>query len=296
MELIEHADSAMYRAKARGGANVQFFDPVMATSAYAALVMEGELAQALERGEFELHFQPQVRADDGALVGAEALIRWNHPLRGLLLPDAFIPVAEQRRLMLAMGQWVLREAARCARRWHDLGLAVAPVAVNLSTVQFHAIGFVEAVAQVLPPGSVTAGLLELELTERMLMDDLAEVKQRLARLKAMGLRISVDDFGTGYSSLGHLKDLPIDKIKIDRSFIRDLPLDRDSAAITRAIVQMGHSLDIGVIAEGVETEGQARFLSIAGCDLLQGTWVGAPMPLAAFEAWVVARRGLRSLS
>src|SRR4029453_3286190 len=229
MELIEHADSAMYRAKARGGASLQFFDPVMATSAYAALVMEGELAHALERGEFVLHFQPQVRADDGVLVGAEALIRWNHPQRGLLLPDAFIPVAEQRRLMLAMGQWVLREAARCARRWHDLGLAVAPVAVNLSTVQFPAMGFVEAVAQVLPPGSVTAGLLELELTERMLMDDLAEVKQRLARLKAMGLRISVDDFGTRHSSLGHLKELPIDKIKIDRSFIRDLPLDRDSA-------------------------------------------------------------------
>ncbi|MEP7058063.1 MAG: EAL domain-containing protein [Caldimonas sp.] len=290
-EMIEHADSAMYRAKARGRANHQFFDPVMASSAYAALVMEGELAQALERGEFELHFQPQVRAADGRLVGAEALIRWNHPERGLLLPDEFIPVAEQRRLMLPIGQWVLAEAVRCATRWRERGLAVAPVAVNLSTVQFHSIGFIDAVAQVLPAGGVGAGLIELELTERMLMDDVADVKQRLMRLKALGLSISVDDFGTGYLSLGHLKELPIDKVKIDRSFVHDLPDDRDSAAITRAIVQMGHSLEITVIAEGVETEAQARFLSELGCDELQGVWVGAPLPVAQFEAWVGARRG-----
>jgi diguanylate cyclase (GGDEF)-like protein len=288
-ELIDHADSAMYRAKARGRANFQFFDPVMATSAYAALVMEGDLGHALERAEFELFFQPQVRARDGGIVGAEALLRWNHPTRGLLLPDEFIPVAEQRRLMLPIGQWVLVEAARWAVRWHAMGLGVAPVAVNLSTVQFHSIGFIDAVAQALPAGGVAGGLIELELTERMLMDDLPEVKQRLMRLKALGLRISVDDFGTGYSSLGHLKELPIDKVKIDRSFIHDLPANRDSAAITRAIVQMGHSLDITVIAEGVETEAQGQFLSSLGCDELQGVWIGPPMPAAAFEAWVVAR-------
>ena len=189
--------------KARGRANYQFFDPVMATSAYAALVMEGELGHALERNEFELYFQPQVRARDGSLVGAEALIRWNHPQRGLLLPDEFIPVAEQRRLMLPIGQWVLKEAARCAERWHAMGLAVEPVAVNLSTVQFHSIGFITAVTQALPVDGGAGGLLELELTERMLMDDLADVKERLMQLKALGLRISVDDFGTGYSSLGH---------------------------------------------------------------------------------------------
>jgi diguanylate cyclase (GGDEF)-like protein/PAS domain S-box-containing protein len=289
-ELIEHADSAMYRAKSKGRANHQFFDPVMATSAYAALVMEGELGQALARNEFELHFQPQVRSGDGGLVGAEALIRWNHPQRGLLMPDEFIPIAEQRRLMLPIGQWVLKEALRCATRWQGLGFAVEPVAINLSTVQFHSIGFIDAVTQALPPDGITAGLLELELTERMLMDDLADVKQRLMRLKALGLRISVDDFGTGYSSLGHLKELPIDKVKIDRSFIHDLPANRDSAAITRAIVQMGHSLDITVIAEGVETAAQARFLSELGCDELQGAWVSPPLPLAAFEAWVQERR------
>ena len=289
-ELIEHADSAMYRAKARGRANHQFFDPAMATSAYAALVMEGELGQALARNEFELHFQPQVRAADGSLVGAEALIRWKHPQRGLLMPDEFVPIAEQRRLMLPIGQWVLKEAARCATRWHEMGLAVEPVAVNLSTVQFHSIGFIDAVTQALPAGGVASGLLELELTERMLMDDLADVKQRLMRLKALGLRISVDDFGTGYSSLGHLKELPIDKVKIDRSFVHDLPDNQDSAAITRAIIQMGHSLDITVIAEGVEGEAQGRFLSELGCDELQGSWISGPLPMPAFEAWVTERR------
>ncbi|HZT56627.1 MAG TPA: EAL domain-containing protein, partial [Burkholderiaceae bacterium] len=269
-ELVKHADSAMYLAKARGRANHQFFDRGRANSAYAELVMEGQLAQALERGEFVLHFQPQVRARDGRLVGAEALIRWNHPERGLLLADAFIPLAEQRRLMLPIGQWVLAEAARCAVRWHQMGLGVAPVAVNLSSVQFHSIGFLEGVAQVLPSDGIGAGLLELELTERMLIDDLVEVKQRLAHLKAMGLQISVDDFGTGYSSLRHLKELPIDKVKIDRSFIHDLPDNGDSAAITRAIIQMGRNLGMTVIAEGVETEAQRAFLAAHGCDELQG--------------------------
>ncbi len=290
MELVEHADSAMYRAKVRGRANAQFFDPVMATAAYAALVMEGQLAQALERGEFELYFQPQVRAADGVPIGAEALIRWNHPERGLLLPDQFIPVAEQRRLMLPIGQWVLQEAVRCATRWQAMGLNVAPVAVNLSTVQFHSIGFIDAVAQVLPPDGVSEGLIELELTERTLMDDLAAVKQRLLRLKALGLRISVDDFGTGYSSLAHLKALPIDKVKIDRSFVEDLPDNHDSAAITRAIIQMGRSLGMMVIAEGVETVAQRDFLAAQHCDELQGMLISPPLPLARFEAWMAERR------
>ena len=285
-ELVKHADSAMYLAKARGRANVQFFEPRIATAAYAALVMEGQLAQALERGEFVLYFQPQVRAHDGALVGAEALIRWQHPERGLLLADEFIALAEQRQLMLPIGQWVLAEAVRCALRWNVMGLGVAPVAVNLAGVQFQSQGFVEAMAQILPPAR---GLIELELTERMLMDDLAQVKDRLSRLKAMGVHISVDDFGTGYSSLGHLKELPIDKVKIDRSFVHDLPANRDSAAITRAIIQMGRSLGMTVIAEGVETEAQRDFLAAQGCDELQGLLISEPLPQDAFEAWVVAR-------
>ncbi len=289
-ELVKHADSAMYLAKARGRANYQFFDPDMATSAYAALVVEGQLSQALARGEFELYFQPQVRARDGVLIGAEALMRWNHPERGLLKPDEFIPVAEQQRLMLPIGTWVLKEAVRCAQRWQAMGLGVDLVAVNLSTVQFQSAGFVEAVAALLPPG--VGRLIELELTERMLMDDLPAVKARLTQLKALGLRISVDDFGTGYSSLGHLKVLPIDKLKIDRSFIHDLPEERDSAAIARAIIQMGLSLGLTVIAEGVETEAQRAFLATQGCDELQGTLISAPLSVVAFEAWVAARAKL----
>ena len=289
-ELVKHADAAMYLAKARGRAKHLFFDRGTANSAYAEMVMEGELAQALERGEFVLHFQPQVRARDGGLVGAEALIRWNHPERGLLLADAFIPLAEQRQLMLPIGQWVLAEALRCALHWRAKGLVVAPVAVNLSSVQFHSIGFVEAVAQVLPADGSARGLLELELTERMLMDDLGEVKQRLVQLKALGLQISVDDFGTGYSSLGHLKALPVDKVKIDRSFVHDLPANRDSAAITRAIIQMGRSLGLLVIAEGVETEAQRAFLAEQGCDELQGLLISGPLPPMAFEAWVRNRQ------
>ncbi len=291
-ELVKNADSAMYLAKERGRANYQFFEPGIAAAAYAELVLEGQLAQALERGEFALYYQPQVRARDGVLVGAEALIRWNHPERGLLLADAFIPVAEKRQLMIGIGQWVLHEATRCAMRWRDMGLVVAPVAVNLSNVQFQASGFLDAIEHELPGDAFDSGLLELELTERMLMDDLPQVKHRLDRLKAMGLRISVDDFGTGYSSLGHLKDLPIDKVKIDRSFVHDLPANRDSAAITRAIIQMGRSLGLTVIAEGVETEAQRAFLATLGCDELQGMLISPPLPQAAFEAWVLQRQRL----
>jgi EAL domain-containing protein (putative c-di-GMP-specific phosphodiesterase class I) len=255
-------------------------------------MLEGQLAHALERGEFELHFQPQMDARDGRLLGCEALLRWNHPERGLLLPDEFIPVAEGQRLMLPIGQWALREAARCAARWRAAEMAIGPIAVNLSTVQFQSVGFVEAVAQVLAGDAEAAsgrGLLELELTERMLMDDLGEVKYRLARLKAMGLGIAVDDFGTGYSSLRHLKELPIDKIKIDRSFVHDLPGNRDSIAIARAIIQMGVSLGLKVVAEGVETEAQRECLAALGCDGVQGLLVGAALPRAEFERWAAAR-------
>jgi diguanylate cyclase (GGDEF)-like protein/PAS domain S-box-containing protein len=289
-ELIKHADTAMYLAKARGRAQFRFFDPAMASSAYAAMVMEGELGQGLERGEFELYFQPQVSARDGSVVGAEALIRWHHPARGLLLPGEFIPVAEQQRLMLAIGHWVLREAARYAARWHAMGLNVAPIAVNLSSMQFQAPFFAETVAQVLREEGVDGRLIELELTERMLMDDLPEVSAKLRQLSALGIRVSVDDFGTGYSSLGHLKELPIDKMKIDASFVKDLPGDRGSTAITRAIIQMASSLGITAIAEGVETESQRSFLALNGCDELQGELISKPLSAKDFEAWVRDRR------
>ncbi|HEX3139297.1 MAG TPA: EAL domain-containing protein, partial [Rhizobacter sp.] len=289
-DLIKNADTAMYLAKSRGRANFQFFTSEMASSAYAALVLESQMAQALSRGEFVLHFQPQVRARDGVLVGAEALIRWNHPERGLLLPDAFIPLAEQQRLMLPIGQWVLREAARCARALHGAGLVGVPVAVNLSTVQFQTSGFTALIEQLLAEENVAGGLLEFELTERMLMDDLPEVKRKLQELKELGIRISVDDFGTGYSSLAHLKELPIDKMKIDRSFVLGLPSETDSAAIARAIMQMARGLGLSVIAEGVETEAQRAFLTRLDCDELQGLLISPPLPLAEFQAWALQKR------
>ena len=290
-ELVRQADAAMYLAKARGRANYQFFDAGTAGLAYAELVLEGQLAQALERGEFELYFQPQVCARDGRLAGAEALLRWHHPQRGLLGADAFIGVAEQRQLMLPIGQWVIAQAARCAGRWRQMGLKVATVAANLSSVQFQSAGFLDVIEQLLPTEGLQPGMLELELTERMLMDDLPKVRERLGRLQALGVKISVDDFGTGYSSLGHLKELPIDKLKIDRSFVHDLPANRNSAAITSAIIQMGRSLGLTVVAEGVETEAQRAFLADNGCDELQGLLIGAPLSQADFEAWVRARQG-----
>jgi diguanylate cyclase (GGDEF)-like protein/PAS domain S-box-containing protein len=289
-DLIKNADTAMYLAKSRGRANFQFFTSEMASSAYDALVLESQMAQALARGEFVLHFQPQVRARDGVVVGAEALIRWNHPERGLLLPDAFIPLAEQQRLMLPIGQWVLREAARCARQWRAAGLVGVPVAVNLSTVQFQTSGFTALIEQLLAEEGVTGELLEFELTERMLMDDLPEVKRKLRELKELGIRIAVDDFGTGYSSLAHLKELPIDKMKIDRSFVLGLPGETDSAAIARAIVQMARGLGLAVIAEGVETEAQRNFLARLDCDELQGLLISPPLALAEFQAWALKVR------
>ena len=276
-ELIKHADTAMYSAKTHGRATVRFFDPAVTSAAYADLVTESELAQALARDEFVLRFQPQVRARDGVLAGAEALIRWNHPSRGLLAPDSFIPVAEQHRLMLPIGQWVLRQAARCAKRWQAAsrdGRALT-VAVNLSNMQFRAPGFVESVERVLLEEQVPGAWLEIELTERMLMDDLPEVRRALGRLRERGIRVSIDDFGTGYSSLGHLRDLPLDKLKIDRSFVRDLPGHRGAAAIAGAIVTMAKSLQLTVLAEGVETAAQRDFLAALGCDELQGDAVGA---------------------
>ena len=288
-ELIKNADTAMYIAKSRGRAHCQFFDPAVATAAYDALVLESELAQALLRDEFVLHYQPQVRASDGALAGIEALIRWMHPERGMLRPDAFIALAEQQRIMLPISQWVLRTAARAALRWRSMGLIEVPIAVNLSSMQFRAAGFVDAVAQVLREEGVPGHWLELELTERMLMDDVGDVKRTLQQLKALGMRVSVDDFGTGYSSLAHLKEFPIDGMKIDRSFVRDLPRQRGSVAIARAVMQMAQGLSLTVVAEGVENEEQRRFLVEHGCDLLQGELISLPLPADELERWIASR-------
>ena len=292
-ELIQHADTAMYRAKARGRATYQFFEPALAETAYADLVLEAELAQGLTRNEFELFFQPQVEAATGQLSGAEALLRWRHPQRGLLSPDAFIAVAERLRLMLPLGEWVLREAAATARRWREQGLTQGHgpmrIAVNLSSIQFHLEGFADIVQRVLADAGAQGQWLELELTERMLIDDIKDAPATLTQLRALGLTVSVDDFGTGYTSLAHLTELPLDKLKIDQGFVARLPDDVGAQAITRAIVQMAVGLGLTVTAEGVRTAAQWQLLAGWGCQQFQGELVGAPMPAAEFEAWVKSR-------
>ncbi|MES2957605.1 MAG: EAL domain-containing protein [Pseudomonadota bacterium] len=280
-DLIRCADAAMYLAKQQGRATQRCYDPELGRLALAAIELESQLTQAVERDEFVLHYQPQVRASDGVLVGAEALIRWQHPIRGLVEPDHFIPIVEQQRLIVPIGQWVLREAARAARRWQDAGRPL-PVSVNVSSLQFRDAGFGASVAEVLREAGLDGAWLELEITERMLMEDIDAVSATLADLKALGVRIAIDDFGTGYSSLGRLNRLPIDRIKIDRSFVRGLPEHAGHAAITKAIVMLAQSLGLSTIAEGVETEAQRGFLVGLGCEELQGQLFGAPCAEDAF--------------
>ncbi len=288
-QLLQHADTAMYLAKSAGRATYRFFEATMAETAYADLVLEAELAQALTADEFVLFYQPQVAAQTGELSGAEALLRWRHPTRGLLSPDAFILVAERHRLMLPLGEWVMQEAARQARVWHERGIAPVPIAVNLSSMQFRLDSFAKSVAQVLKTAGVPGEWLELELTERMLTEEIDRLPELLQSLRALGLAISIDDFGTGYTALNQLTRLPLDKLKIDQSFVAGLPQDRPATAIIRAVVQMAKGLGMRVGAEGVRSARQWHLLAEWGCDELQGEVIASAMPAEAFEAWLVSR-------
>ncbi len=288
-ELIKHADTAMYDAKTRGRAGFRFFMPAMAEAARAALALEGRLAQAVRDQEFVLYFQPQRSLRDGRLVGAEALVRWQHPERGLVGPDQFIRLAESRRLMLPIGRWVMQEALRHAVQWQAKGWLTGPIAVNLSSSQFEAPDFVDGVIEALATAGAQGTQLELELTEHMLTSDLWNVRLMLGSLKSHGVRIAIDDFGTGYTSLAHLKDLPIDRLKIDRSFVKDLPRDTRSGAIALAIVQVARSLELDVVAEGVETVAQREWLREQGCHAMQGFLDARPMPAEDFERWLRAQ-------
>jgi diguanylate cyclase (GGDEF)-like protein len=284
-ELMRNADTAMYHAKESGRNKFRFFAPEMNVRAVELHQMEIELRQALENGEFLLHYQPQADLKTGELVGMEALIRWRHPERGLVPPLTFIPVAEETGLIEPIGRWALRAACRQARAWQEAGFPPLKVAVNISARQLdNPAGFADEVATILAGTGLDAHYLELEVTESMLLKNVAENVAVLRRLGEIGVRMTVDDFGTGYSSLAYLKQLPIDSLKIDRTFVRDIETDADDAAIIQAIIAMAHGLDLRVIAEGVETEGQAAALRRLDCDEFQGYLLARPLDPASFSA------------
>lgn len=280
--LLKNADTAMYRAKEHGRNNYQFYTAEMSARAMERLALENNLRRALDRDEFLLHYQPQVRSDSGEVVGYEALVRWNHPELGLVSPGEFIPLAEETGLIVPIGEWVLRHACRQARAWRDAGRGGLRVAVNLSGRQLRQQNLVEVVRQVLDETGLSPDGLELELTESSIMHKDQLTRSTLWALHEMGIRLSIDDFGTGYSNLGYLKRFPIDTLKIDRTFVRDIPADPDDAAIAMAIIAMAHNLKIDVVAEGVETEEQRSFLRERGCDIIQGYLVGRPAPADAY--------------
>ena len=290
--LIKNADAAMYHAKSRGGSNFQFYTLEMNLRTARRLAIETALRHALERGEITLHYQPQVDLTTGHVIGAEALLRWQHPELGLISPVEFIPISEEDGLILPMGEWALRTACAQLRTWQNEGFSDLRIAVNLSSKQLQQGRLVPQVRAALAQAGLDGRYLELELTESMLIGDSEITRAAFAELDALGVKFSVDDFGTGYSSLSYLKLFPIDAVKIDRSFLRGVPSDPDSVAIAAAIIAMARSLGIGVVAEGVETVDQLEFLRRRGCATMQGYYFSKPIPAAEFTAMLKEGRRL----
>jgi diguanylate cyclase (GGDEF)-like protein len=282
-ELICNADAALYRAKSDGPGSYRFFEPEMDRQLRESHEIQHELSSALQNDEFKLVYQP-VALIGGDVIGFEALLRWHHPIRGLVPPSTFIPLAEDGGLIIPLGEWVLRAACREAVSWQS----EAQVAVNLSPVQFHHGDLPGLIHSVLLETGLSPSRLELEITESVLVDDFSHAQSILRRLKTLGVKISMDDFGTGYSSLSYLQSFPFDKIKIDRSFVSDLETNNNSAAIVRAVITLARSLNLPVLAEGVETEAQRKILSKEGCNQIQGYLIGKPLPIAHYEALVGA--------
>jgi diguanylate cyclase (GGDEF)-like protein/PAS domain S-box-containing protein len=285
--LLKKADTAMYQAKDAGRNSYRFFDAQMNTEAVEHLRLKNGMRRAIARGEFVLHYQPQIDLLTGVVVGAEALIRWNHPDLGMLEPARFIGLAEESGLIVPIGEWVIFEACRQAVAWRLAGLPPLVMAVNLSPVQFKRGEVERVVIDALKDSGLDAGWLELELTESILIHDTDQVLATVKRLKQLGVKLSIDDFGTGYSSLSYLKSFAVDKLKIDQSFVRDLASDPDDAAIIRAIIQMARSLNLKTIAEGVEDADMVVQLRIFECDEAQGYHFARPMPAQAFAAFLV---------
>jgi diguanylate cyclase (GGDEF)-like protein/PAS domain S-box-containing protein len=286
--LTKNADAAMYEAKENGRSNFQFFKQVMNIRAMERQFIESALHRALERGEFLLHYQPIVNLRTGEVTGAEALIRWPHPERGLIPPAQFVPIAEDCGLILPIGQWVLREACKQARAWIDAGRRPIPISVNISALEFRAANFLEGVHAILTDTRLDPHCLELEITESVLMKHAESTANVLHALKAMGVQLAVDDFGTGYSSLSHLNRFPIDVLKIDQSFVHDICSSPDQATIVSAVISMGKSLKKRVIAEGIETMEQLESLRAWGCEEGQGYLLDRPMVASEFTNRVIS--------
>lgn len=295
--LTRNADVAMYRAKELGRNNYQFFTAELTHRAMQRMDMENRLRHALERGEFSLQYQPKINLNDGSVYGMEALLRWHNPELGSIGPDQFIPILEANGMITRVGDWVLAEACQFARRLHERGYHIS-LAVNLSARQIKDGGLADRIERLLSDLKLAPDMLELEITESLLIENMAPAVQELGRLNALGVRVSVDDFGTGYSSLGYLKRLPINTLKVDRSFVRDLPGDAEDAAITSAIVALAHSLELSVVAEGVETHEQADFLRELGCEQGQGYLFSRPLAADPLLKWLaqassICRVGVR---
>jgi diguanylate cyclase (GGDEF)-like protein/PAS domain S-box-containing protein len=281
--LLKNADAAMYQAKHAGRNQARFYDPAMQAAVAARADLEQDMRQGLLRHEFELHYQLQVDKT-GAPLGAEALLRWNHPRQGLLAPASFISLAEESGLILSLSQWVLETACAQLESWsRQRGNALCAIAINVSTFQFAQADFVAAVTSALERSGANPKLFKLEVTENMLTGKGTDLAAKMTALKALGVRFELDDFGTGYSSLSHLKRLPLDQLKMDQSFVKDVMTNDADAVIARAIVALGHSLGLKVIAEGVESAAQHEFLADIGCDAFQGYHFGHPMPAAEFS-------------
>lgn len=280
--LVRHADLAMYAAKEQGRNCCVMFDEGMRELAATRAALERDLSLALEADGLELHYQPKVDATTSRMVSAEALLRWRHPERGAVSPAEFIPIAEESGLIVPLGEWVIRQAARQMRAWREAGLPLVPVSVNLASPSFHHHGLPEVIRSALEHNGLGAELLRLELTESILMEELDATRSILPLLKGMGVSLSIDDFGAGYSSLAYLRQFPIDELKIDRQFVADVTEDAGDASITAAIIALAQQLGLDVVAEGVETAGQKEFLLERGCRVMQGFLFAAPMPAAAF--------------
>ncbi|HEY0847261.1 MAG TPA: EAL domain-containing protein [Noviherbaspirillum sp.] len=282
--LLKHTDVALHHAKDNGENNYQFFSEEMNLASLERLQIESSLRQAVQRNEFHLVYQPQVDLQSGFITGMEALVRWVHPELGMVSPARFIPIAEETGHIIDIGHWVLREACRQTKHWHELGYTGLQVAVNVSARQFRQDDFADQVMQVLQETGLAPQFLELELTESMIMHRPERVISVMTQLRKLGVKFSIDDFGTGYSSLSQLKRFPIDKLKIDQSFTRDIGTDANGGAITCAIIALGNSMRLRVVAEGVETTDQQRFLVDNGCHSMQGYLFSRPVPADAFAA------------